>query len=491
MKYSQFLPAIVPFLGILFSDCEKINNHKSSNPNIIYIYADDLGIGDIGCYGQKHIQTPNIDQMAKEGIVFTQHYSGAPVCAPARCSLLTGRHAGNSYVRNNMEIPDSSVFKAGQLPLPDEAITIAEVLKQRGYATAIVGKWGLGGIESTGNPNKQGFDFFYGYADQVHAHNHFPEFLWRNGEQEYLGNSVQTVHPKFNQLFENSASEEYQKYVGSKYSLDIMTEEAIRFINMNQKTPFFLYLPYVVPHKALQVPEESLELYDGIFNEVAYVGEKGYTPHPRPLSAYAAMITRMDQRIGEILKHLKDIGLDDNTLVMFSSDNGPANGGGLSPQFFDSSAGLRGGKGLLYEGGIRVPFIARWPSKIPAGKKTDHISAQYDLMATLGELVGLNVPTNDGVSFLQTLLGKEELQKDHEFLYWEYSVGEQQAVRIGDWKGVRKRIGGNSEFHLELYNLKIDEGEIENVSEAHPELIEKLEKIMASRTPSHIDVWNF
>ena len=492
MKKNRFLPPALSLLALTFSTCTSSQEQKENPlPNIIYIYADDMGVGDVGCYGQQYIKTPNIDRMAEEGILFTQHYTGAPICAPARCCLLTGKHSGNAYVRMNYEIPDRSAFKTGQLPIPDETVTIAEVLKRSGYTTGVIGKWGLGSIESPGNPNKQGFDFFYGYADQVHAHNHFPTFLWRNGEQEFLRNDVPSVHPKYENDEEIDAREEYKKYMGPDYSLDLMTEEAKKFIDKNRETPFFLYIPYVIPHKALQVPDESLEMYDGVFDEEPYDGKRGYTPHPKPLSAYAAMITRTDRKIGEILDHLKEAGLDENTLVMFSSDNGPAGGGGLDPRFFNSSAGLRGGKGQVYEGGIREPFVARWPGKIPAGVTTGHVSAQYDLMATLAELAGQEVTDTDGISFLPALLGKEKEQKQHEYLYWEFPRGHQVAVRIGDWKGVKAQNRWSPDDKWQVYNLAEDEAEITDVADEHPELIEKFEEIVKKRTPSHIEEWNF
>lgn len=491
MKKNIFITPSISILSLLFPSCTSQEQQEPTLPNIIYIYADDLGIGDIGCYGQQYIKTPNIDRIAEEGIRFTQHYTGAPVSAPARCCLLTGKHAGNAYIRNNLELHDSSAFKTGQLPLPDETVTIAELLKRKGYATGAIGKWGLGSIESSGNPNKQGFDFFYGYADQVHAHNHYPSFLWRDNEQDFLENNVPSVHPKYEKGKEMDVQKEYTKFMGTQYSLDLMTEEAIKFIDTNREKPFFLYIPYVVPHKALQVPDESLEMYEGVFDEEPYDGRNGYTPHPRPLSAFAAMISRMDQRIGDILDHLLESGLDDNTIVMFSSDNGPAGGGGLDSRFFNSAAGLRGSKGQVYEGGIRVPFVARWPGKIPSGTVTDHISAQYDLMATLAELSGQKVTDTDGISFLPTLLGKNTEQKQHEYLYWEFSERNQYAIRIGDLKGVKSQSRWNPDNKWEVFDLMEDKQENKNIADEHPELIEKFEEIIGKRTPSHIPEWNF
>ncbi len=464
----------------------------SLQPNIIYILADDLGYGDIGCYGQQFIKTPNIDRLAAEGIRFTQHYTGAPICAPARCCLMTGLHSGHTWIRNNRELPDNDPFKTGQEPIPDDTRTVAEMLRQSGYVTGLIGKWGLGSIASPGAPNKQGFDFFYGYADQVHAHNHYPEYLWRNDKQELIEGNVASVHPKTDRTKEVD-SQEYKKYQGKHYSLDLMADEAVQFIKENQKKPFFLYLAFVVPHKALQVPEESLEMYNGVFKEEqAYDGKRGYTPHPRPLSAYAAMITRMDQKVGLILDQLKRLGLDENTIVMFSGDNGPAGGGGVDARFFNSSGGLRGMKGQVYEGGIREPFVARWPVKIKSGITTDHVSAHYDLMATLAELTGQELTGTDGVSFLPTLLGQPERQKQHEYLYWENSGGGgQYAVRTGDWKGVRTGVRRGAAAEWQIYNLAADRNETVNVAQQHPELIEKFNQVVNSRTPSVFPEWNF
>ena len=488
MKKYFFLIPVISLFALVLSVNTSQAQKKNTHPNIIYIYADDMGYGDAGCYGQKYIKTPNIDRMAYEGIRFTQHYSGAPVSAPARCSLLTGKNTGHTYVRNNRD--DITAFKTGELPEGEE--TIAGMLKKSGYATAVIGKWGLGRIESSGNPNKQGFDFFYGYADQTHAHNHFPTFLWRNGEQEFLENDVPSVHPKYERDQEIDAQTEYKKYMGSQYSLDLMTDEAMKFIDKNRKTPFFLYIPYIIPHKALQVPNESMKIYDGVFDEEPYDGRNGYTPHPKPLSAYAAMITRMDQKIGIILDYVKKLGIDENTIVMFSSDNGPAGGGGLDARFFNSSGGLRGMKGQLYEGGIREPFVVRWPGKIKAGVTSNHISAQYDLMATLAELTDQNITDTDGISFLPTLLGQTNKQRQHDYLYWEFSSGGGQlAVRMGKWKGMRTGVSRNPDAKWEIYDLDSDKAETKNIADEHPELIVKFDEIVNKRTPSYYAPWNF
>jgi arylsulfatase A len=460
---------------------------KSKNPNIIFIMADDLGYGDIGCYGQKYIKTPNIDRMAQDGIRFTNHYSGAPVSAPARCCLMTGKNLGHSYVRNNFEVKSDNPADQGQMPIPANTETVAKMLKRAGYATAIIGKWGLGSMNSTGAPNKQGFDFFYGYNDQNHAHNHYPSFLWRNDKMEKLNNAEFTVHPKFDRNA-TPDPEEYKKYLGNDYSLDLMTGEALKFIDSNKGNPFFLYLTYVVPHKALQVPDENLVMYKGVFDEKPYVGGGGYTPHPRPYSAYAAMITRMDVKIGEVIEKLKKLGIDKNTIVIFTSDNGPAGGGGTDSRFFNSSGGLRGSKSQVYEGGIREPFVVKWPEKIKPGTLTDLPSAHFDFMATVAELTGQKISETDGISYLPTLLGNSKKQIEHEYMYWEF--GGQIAVRIGNLKGV-KRISRTQNPKWEIYDLATDPTESKDLSEKYPEMMKKFDEIVQKRTPSQHEPWNF
>jgi arylsulfatase A len=481
--------AVIVLLMIIFAWRVK-GKWMQQKPNIIYIYADDLGYGDIGIYGQQYIKTPNIDKLGREGIMFTQHYTGAPICAPARCILMTGKHSGNSWVRDNMELKHDDFYQTGQLPLPEDEETIGKMLKRAGYATAIIGKWGLGSLASSGAPNKQGFDLFYGYADQVHAHNHYPTFLWRNEKMEPLKNDSFRIHQRFEGK-DPYNPREYDKYMGSEHSLDLFTKEAKNFIRQNKNKPFFLYLAHIVPHKALQVPEESLKMYDGVFDEQPYPGGQGYTPHFRPLSAYAAMISRMDEQIGQIVDLLKELKIDKNTLVMFSSDNGPASGGGLDPKFFQSSGGFRGLKGQVYEGGIRVPFVARWPGKIKKGLISDHISAQYDLKATLADITGQSKGYTDGISFYPILLGQERQQQKHEYLYWEFpGQGGQYAVRMGEWKGVHS-TGRGGPARWEIYNLNTDKAEANDLAEKHPELVKRFDEIVKKRTPSHIPRWNF
>jgi arylsulfatase A len=461
-------------------------------PNIIYIYADDLGYGELGAYGQRLIQTPHLDRMAREGIRFTQHYTSAPVCAPARAMLMTGKHSGHSYIRGNYELggfEDST--EGGQMPLPEGSFTIAHLMKQAGYATAIVGKWGLGMTGNSGHPNLQGFDYFYGYLDQKQSHNFYPTHLWENQRWDTLQNPPISVHQPPAATDTGQAS--YDRYKGKEYAVDKMTEKAVGFIRRNQHRPFFLYLPYTLPHVSLQAPDSLVNAYVGRFSETPYRGQKGYAACRYPKSTYAAMITCLDTQVGKILELLKELKLDDNTLVMFSSDNGTTfNVGGVEAEYFNSVGPLRGRKQDLYEGGIRMPFIARWPGRIPAARVSDHISAQYDLMATLAELSQQRISPRDGISFLPTLLGNPQTAQ-HEFLYFEFpEKSGQVAVRIGKWKGVKSNLKANPRAAWELYDLEADLGEQTDVSASHPTIIARMEAILQrEHHNAHIRDWEF
>jgi arylsulfatase len=434
-------------------------------PNIVFILADDLGFGDLGCYGQKHIRTPNIDKLAAEGMRFTQAYTGNAVCAPSRCCLMTGKHPGHAHVRTNRQWkPD--VQWSGQIPLPEGTVTLPKLLKAKGYATGAMGKWGLGSPENSGDPAKQGIDHFFGYYCQAHAHNHYPQYVWRNGAKILLDGN------------DGSAT-------GRQYTQDLFESEALRFVREHKDGPFFLYLPFTVPHLALQVPDDSLAEYQGKFEETPYRG-KQYQPHDTPRAAYAAMITRMDRTVGRVMDLLKELRLDENTLVMFSSDNGAIGGfAGTDNKFFKSNGDLRGMKGSLYEGGIRTPLIAHWPGRIKPGTTTALPTAFWDVLPTLCEVAGAPVPTDiDGLSFLPTLLGKDR-QKRHEFLYWEFpSSGGQQAVRAGKWKAVRQNLA-KGPAGTELYDLEADPAESRNLADAEPAVVKRLEGIMRTEhTPS-------
>ncbi len=455
-------------------------------PNIILILADDLGYGELGSYGQRHIRTPSLDRMAAEGIRFTQHYSGSPVCAPSRGTLLTGLHTGHAYIRDNDEMADRGdiwfdLSLEGQRPLLPDTVTIPGLLQRAGYVTGAMGKWGLGGPGSTGAPKQQGFDRWYGYLGQRLAHNYYPQHLWSDGVREMLdGNEYFHPHQPLPPEADPSDPVSYEPYSGQQYSMDRIVEEALSFVEQHQDRPFFLFLPFIVPHLALQVPQDSLDEYVGAFEETPYLGDQGYLPHPTPRAAYAAMITRMDREIGRIGARVAELGLDAGTLTIFTSDNGPSWVGGVDREFFTSSGPLRGRKAQLYEGGVRVPMIARWPGRIAAGGVSDQLSAFWDFMPTLAEVAGVAVPTeSDGVSLLPTLLGRPEQQGRHEYLYWEF--GGRQAVRLDDWKALRHRVGGP----IELYDLAVDIGEIRDVAANEPSVVARIEQILrTARTES-------
>jgi len=402
-----------------------------------HIYTNDLG-----CYGQKHIKTPNIDRIAAEGIRFTQHYAGSTVCAPSRCVLMTGLHTGHTAVRGNREIKPE-----GQYPIAAETITVAKVLKRAGYITAVVGKWGLGGPGSSGVPNKQGFDHWFGYLCQRKAHSYYPEYLWKNGKKVILE--------------KNKAGKK------GTYSHDLFTAEAMDFIRQNRNRRFFLYLPYTIPHTRYEIP--STEPYSD-------------RPWAKKEKVHAAMITRMDRDIGRIMNLLKKLNIDEKTIVFFSSDNGAAQ---RWEGRFDSSGLLRGRKRDMYEGGIRTPLVVRWPGKIKPAAESDHISAFWDFLPTCAELAGVSAPEDiDGISMVPTLLGRDDRQKRHKFLYWEFfhwKKGFYLAVRMGDFKVVRLSPTGP----LELYNLKTDIAEKNNIAAEHPEIIAEIEAYLkTARTDS-------
>lgn len=461
-------------------------------PNIIYIYADDLGYGELGSYGQTKIKTPNLDRMAKEGMRFTQHYSGAPVCAPSRSILMTGKHAGHSYIRGNYELGGfADSLEGGQMPLHEGAYTIAKMLKEKGYQTGLVGKWGMGVTGTTGSPLNHGFDYYYGVLDQKQAHNFYPTHLWENDKWDALNNPVFSVHGKIDPKTATDA--DFEKFRGKDYAPAKFTQKALSFIESNKKQAFFLYLPYTLPHLALQAPEEYVKKYKGQFDEKPYYGEHGYAPNKYPLSTYAAMITYLDDQVGLIMERIKKLGLDENTIIMFSSDNGASFSAGVDTKFFNSVSGLRGLKMELYEGGIRVPFIARWPNHIKANTVSNHVSVQFDIMPTLAELTGSTIKGTDGKSMLPELLGQSASQKKHEFLYFEYPEnGGQLAVRIGNWKGVKMNVRKNPKGKWELYDLAADNYERNNLAEKYPEIIEKMNAIVKrEHIHPHILEWEF
>jgi arylsulfatase A len=453
MKRRDFLKNITIATGLLTTS--KTWAKPAKKPNIIYILADDAGIADFGCYGGKIISTPNVDRLAKEGIKFMQHYSGSTVCAPSRSCLMTGQHTGHTTVRGNKKIP-----------LTPQDVTIAQVLKNAGYTTGCIGKWGLGENESTGQPNKKGFDFFYGFLNQGKAHRYYPEYLWRNGEKEmFPDNPTKRDH----------------------YAHDLFTKEALGFIKNFKDEPFFLYLPYTIPHVDLDVPEDSMMPYYKLFGKEKPFKGNNYRPHPTPRACFAGMVSRLDRDVGAIMKLLKKLNLHNDTLVLFSSDNGATSAGGADPQFFRGNGPYRGIKRDLYEGGIIAPMIARWPGKIKANTSTGHLSAFWDVLPTVAELVNQQPPEPiDGISFLPTLLGKSSKQKQHDYLYWEFfEKGGRQALRKGDWKVVRYNVHKKPEGLLELYNLKADPGEKNNIASKYPKIVQELEQLLkTARTDS-------
>ena len=454
-------------------------------PNIILILADDLGYNEVGAYGQAKIRTPNIDRLAREGVRLTDHYSGSPVCAPSRAVLLTGLHSGHAYIRDNDEMGfRGDVWKdpalEGQRPLPAGTFTMAAMLQRAGYATAAVGKWGLGGPGSEGEPTKLGFDHFFGFLCQRVAHNHYPAYLWRNSARVTLDNPGIYPHEKFPAGKDPKAPDSYERYGGKQYALDLMGDEARAFITANRSRPFFLYFAPTVPHAALQVPEDSLAEYLGVLPDTPYPGDKGYLPHRAPRAAYAAMVTRLDREVGRLMAHVRDLGLDRDTLIVFTSDNGPTFNGGTDSVFFDSAAPFRGLKTMVYEGGIRVPMVARWPGRIPASSVSGHASAFEDYMPTFAEMAGITRPAGlDGVSMLPALEGRAAAQKPREYLYWEFQG--KQVARLGNWKGIRNAATGT----CELYDLDKDIGEKTDVASAHPDIVARMEQVMrAAHTDS-------
>lgn len=460
-------------------------------PNIVFILADDLGYGEVGCYGQEKIKTPHIDRLAKEGLRFTRHYSGAAVCAPARCVLLTGRHLGHAEIRNNGDSGNGRRFP-GQWPISDEALTIAEVLKGAGYVTGGFGKWGLGPSDSTGGPNNQGFDRFYGYNCQRNAHSYYPPFL-----DDDRGEEVINEHPIPGHQRQPEGEVKADDYRADTYAPDRILEEALEFLDANKERPFFLYLPFVEPHLAMHPPQEWVDRYPEAWDEGngPYRGQVGYLPHPRPRAGYAAMISDLDEHIGTILDRLDKYGISENTLVIFTSDNGTTlprkdpkfHIGGVDAQFFNSTAGLRGWKGSLYEGGIRVPTVVRWPGMVKPNTSTDIPSYFPDWFATLCAVSNQTLPDNiDGENLLPVITSNSgEFQRRKPMLWEFHGYGGQQAVMDGPWKAVRQRVKSKTPGPWELYNLDADPGETKNLADEKPEILKRLTEVARTdRTPN-------
>ena len=495
MKHYLLTPTLLACtLPGMLTSCQE---EETVRPNIIYILADDLGSAELGCYGQQKIETPNVDQLAEEGMRFTNHYSGQAVSAPSRCVLFTGLHTGHAYIRGNDEmasrgevwshkamLADSTL--EGQRPVPANTVMIPRKLKEAGYTTACIGKWGLGYPGSVSTPNKMGFDFFYGYNCQRQAHTYYPPFLYKNESRVYLRNQLLVPGTRLDKDADPHDEKSYAKYTQQDYAPDLMYKEIIDFVERSKDKPFALFWTNPVPHVPLQAPQRWVDHYRKKFGEEEpYVGNKGYFPCRYPRATYAAMISHWDEQIGGLVTKLKELGIYENTIIIFTSDNGPTFNGGSDSPFFESAKPMKceagWGKASLREGGIRVPMIASWPGHIEAGSQSDLLSAFWDVMPTLCDIAGVECPPTDGISMLPELLGKKKKQKVHDFLYWEYpEAGGQKAVRMGKWKAfVNKVRKGNKD--IELYDLSADPREQHNVASQHPEIVKEVLEIFRSQ----------
>src|SRR5690606_2634505 len=436
---------------------------QSQKPNIVFIMADDLGIGDLGAYGQTKIKTPNLDKLAQQGAKFTQFYAGTSVCAPSRASLMTGMHTGHTYVRGNKEIEPE-----GQEPLADSIRTFAMDLQQNGYVTGAFGKWGLGMVGTSGDPNLKGFDTFYGYNCQRQSHRYYPTHLWHNDNRVILAgnNLTDKVH----------------------YAPTLIQEQTLKFIDDNKEKPFFLFVPTVLPHAELAGPDdEYFEMYENAFVETPHKGQDygpnatigGYASVDKPRATFAAMVTRMDAYVGQIINKLDELGLRENTIILFTSDNGAHREGGADPDFFNSTAGFKGVKRSLYEGGVRTPLIVNWKNKIAPNQDIKHVGAFWDVYNTMLEIANLTASTqSDGLSFLPTLV-KNGKQKKHTYLYWEFHEdGGRQAVLSKGWKLIKQNVKSPKDSYFELYNIDKDPFEQNNLATSNPKKVKQLAKFI-------------
>ncbi|MEZ6118860.1 MAG: arylsulfatase [Pirellulaceae bacterium] len=470
---------------------------NARRPNIVFILADDLGYGELGCYGQQKIKTPNLDQLAADGMRFTQHYTGAPVCAPARCTLMTGQHLGHAQIRGNRDSGNGRIFP-GQWPITAEVTTVAEVFQKAGYATGAFGKWGLGPSNTTGSPIKQGFDRYYGYNCQRNAHSYYPPFL-DSDEQEVRINA----YPVPGHDRQPDGEVKADDYRAENYAPDMILNQALRFIDQHQDEPFFLYLPFVEPHVSIQSPQEWIDQYPTEWDEEhgAYRGQNGYLPHPRPRAAYAAMISDLDEHVGKVLTKLQQLGLTENTLVVFTSDNGPTHGGsdpnfhigGAACTFFRSNDGLNGYKGSAYEGGIRIPCIVKWPGKVQPGSTTDQPSYFPDWFPTLCAAAGLETSqvsqSLDGEDLLPVLAGSSIQRKQP--LVWDFAgYGGIVAIRDGKWKALRRNLNRPNPTDWELYDLDADRNETTDIAAQHPEVVQRLETFFLQTRTVELDFPN-
>lgn len=461
---------------------ESSGGESVERPNIVFILADDLGYGELGCYGQKKIRTPNIDRLAAEGMKFTQHYTGAPVCAPARCTLLTGQNLAHAEIRGNKDSGNGRIFP-GQWPITDGIETIAETLKRVGYTAGAFGKWGLGPSNTSGSPMKQGFDRYFGYNCQRNAHSFYPLFLDSNEREQRINTGV--IYGKQQKPDGEVIAADYRL---ANYAPDLILAEALKFIDKNKKKPFFLYLPFVEPHVAMHPPQEWIDRYPKEWdNEKGpYRGQNGYLPHPRPRAAYAAMISDLDEHVGSVMAKLKEHGLSENTLIVFTSDNGPTHGsrdprfhtGGVDAEFFNSSAGLKGWKGSVDEGGIRIPCVVKWPGKVTAGSITDAPSYFPDWFPTLASIAKADLPKGqhlDGANLVDVLKGQPNVSRDNLMIWDFHGYGGLLAIRDGKWKAVRRNLLKKKPSDWELYNLDNDEAEAHDLAAQHLDIVNKLE----------------
>ena len=463
-----------------------VNNGNAVNDrtNVVFILADDLGWGELGCYGQTKIPTPHIDRLASQGMRFTRHHSGAPVCAPSRCVLMTGKHLGHAEVRGNMQAKVAfPKFGEGQYPLSEQSLTLAQVFQAAGYATGAMGKWGLGPVESTGDPNRKGFDLFFGYNCQAVAHSYYPPHLWRNAEQVFINSKPIPGSRK-----QPEGDVRMEDWIGEVYAPTLMIAEAEKFIASNHHRPFFLYLPFIEPHVAMHPPRASVDRFPIEWDTQAYRGECSYLPHPRPRAAYAAMISDLDGYVGRIMQSLEQAGVTERTFVVFTSDNGATHPGqpnthfhigGVDTEFFNSTSGLRGYKGSVYEGGIRVPMIARLPGRIASGTINDTPSYFADWFPTLCDMASIEKPKNlDGDTLWPTLTGKEKLvnRKPMVWVFPEY--GGQVAVTMGEMKAVRQGLKTKTPGPWEVYNLANDLAERHDVAASNMKVIEQAEAVL-------------
>ncbi|MDD6254302.1 MAG: arylsulfatase [Bacteroidales bacterium] len=487
-----------------FAACS-CSGRKETRPNIVFLLFDDLGYGDLGCYGQEKIETPHIDSLAAEGLIFTDMYSAAPLSSPSRCCLMTGRHMGHSQIRNNEEhyVPTDSlgwngVFlnpdAQGQFPLEVGTETIGTMMQKAGYRTAMVGKWGLGFPGSGSVPNTMGFDYFYGFNCQALAHSYYPVELWENGERIQTGNDLVVQGCRLPDSLDKYDAASYEQYGGKHYSCDLMYDKMEKFIEDNASSPFFVMWTTTVPHSAVQAPMDEVMYYvDKLGDEEPRTEPGMYLPNRYPHATYAAMVTHIDKQVGRLVSKLKELGVWENTIFIVSSDNGPAHNGNSPMEYFNSGGPFRccagWGKSSLREGGIRMPFIVCRGGK-RQGKTVSRISSFADIMPTLAEVAGVEAPENDGVSFAPVLYGKEAAE--HEALYWEFPGGKGWvAVRIGEWKGLLRNVRSGNAV-MELYNLQDDPQETTDRAAEHSEIVEKMwEVVRTSHTDANPEVEKF